>query len=295
MSDTTASMLYRGRLAPSPTGRLHLGHARTFWTAFSRAKAAHGTLVLRNEDLDLDRARPEFVAGFFEDLRWLGIKWTEGPDLGGPLGPYSQSQRLPLYQQTFERLYVGGFLFPCSCSRRDIAQAIQAPHALDDEPLYPGTCRPRYRSECPRPLTHVPSLTGAAARTAWRFRVPENQTIEFVDGRFGRQVFRPGRDFGDFVVWRPDQLPSYQLACVVDDQAMRITEVVRGADLLVSTARQLLLYQALGWTAPRFYHCPLVTNKQGIRLAKRDEAMSLKALRERGMTPDSLRAEWNLS
>lgn len=269
---------YRGRLAPSPTGLLHLGHARTFWTAFERARAAHGTLLLRNEDLDRDRARPEFVAAFIEDLHWFGIDWKEGPDIGGPHAPYDQSRRIPAYRAAFERLRASGHLFPCTCSRRDIQSALAAPHAADEEPVYPGTCRLRTPEEIP-----------AGARVSWRFRVPDGQPIRFNDHGAGPQEFTAGTDFGDFIVWRHDHLPSYQLACVVDDAAMGITEVVRGADLLVSTARQLLIYQALGLTPPEFYHCPLVTDEAGVRLAKRHDALSLRFLRESGRHPVDLR------
>ncbi|MCW5557526.1 MAG: tRNA glutamyl-Q(34) synthetase GluQRS [Verrucomicrobiae bacterium] len=271
---------YRGRLAPSPTGYLHLGHARTFWTAFQRAQAAGGTLILRNEDLDRDRVRLEFVQAFLEDLRWLGMEWREGPDVGGPFGPYDQSARLPRYRAAFEQLRAAGCLFPCACSRRDIQSAASAPHAADEEPIYPGTCRA------------AASLTPGdrTARIAWRFRVPDGRGIAFEDGAAGSQRFEAGRDFGDFVVWRQDDLPSYQLACVVDDAAMGITEVVRGADLLVSTARQLLLYEALGLPPPRFHHCALLTDAAGHRLAKRHDALSLRSLRQSGRTPEELRS-----
>ncbi len=271
---------YRGRLAPSPTGYLHLGHARTFWTAQQRARSPGGTLILRNDDLDRDRVRPEFVRGFLEDLRWIGCEWSEGPDIGGPFAPYNQSERLPLYRDAFERLRAGGFIYPCTCSRKDILSALTAPHAADDEPIYPGTCRARA----------VPETDGGGGRPpSWRFRVPDGEVVEFVDGHFGPQRLVAGTDFGDFLVWRPDGLPSYQLACVVDDAAMGITEVVRGADLLVSTARQLLLFRALGLRPPAFFHCPLVTDAQGVRLAKRHAALSLRALREAGKTPEEIR------
>lgn len=272
---------YRGRLAPSPTGFLHLGHARTFWTAHLRARAGGGTLILRNDDLDHDRVRPEFVKGFIEDLRWLGCKWTEGPDVGGPFAPYSQSERFAFYQAAFGQLQAGGFVYPCTCSRKDIQAAVTAPHAADDEPLYPGTCRART-------LESAPGMRPAS----WRFRVPDGEEVEFVDGRMGPRRFVAGRDFGDFVVWRHDDVPSYQLACVVDDAAMGITEVVRGEDLLVSTARQILLYRALGRKVPAFFHCPLLRDEQGVRLAKRHAALSLRALRAAGRSPDSLREEW---
>lgn len=270
---------YRGRLAPSPTGYLHLGHARTFWVAQERTRVAGGVLVLRNEDLDRARCRPEFVAVMLEDLRWFGFDWQEGPDVGGPFAPYAQSERLPLYRAAFERLRAGGFVYPCTCSRKDILNALSAPHVGDEEPVYPGTCRQR-------------SSPPAGLACSWRFHVPDGEAIAFIDGQFGPQQFVAGRDFGDFVVWRHDALPAYQLACVVDDAAMRITEVVRGADLLVSTARQWLLYRALGWAPPAFSHCPLLTDDRGQRLAKRHDALSLRALRRGGRLPGTLRAGW---
>lgn len=277
---------YRGRLAPSPTGYLHLGHAHTFWIAQARARAAGGVLVLRNEDLDPDRCRPEFVTAMFEDLRWFGLEWQEGPDCGGLHAPYEQSRRTGLYREALRRLQAGAYVYPCTCSRKDIRAAVAAPQGADEEPIYPGTCRPENRAD--RGKGH---RTGARP-PCWRFRVPDGEMIEFVDGGFGPQRFVAGRDFGDFVVWRPDDVPAYQLACVVDDAAMGITEVVRGADLLVSTARQLLLYRALGLAPPAFYHCPLVTDAAGHRLAKRHDALSLRTLRAQGRTPEQIRAGW---
>lgn len=274
---------YRGRLAPSPTGYLHLGHARTFWTAWRRARSRGGTVVLRNDDLDRDRVRPEYVTAFQEDLRWFGIDWDEGPDIGGPYAPYSQSERIAVYRAAFVHLRTTGWLFPCTCSRKEIQSALGAPHAGDEEPVYPGTCRHRQPDD-PAPVP--------GRRIHWRFRVPQGEAIEFSDGHLGPQRWIAGTDFGDFIVWRHDDLPSYQLACVVDDHAMRITEVVRGADLLMSTARQLLLYRALAWSPPAFFHAPLVTDAQGVRLAKRHEALSLRILRETGSTPEALRRGW---
>ncbi len=271
---------YRGRLAPSPTGLLHLGHARTFWTAYRRALAMGGTLIFRNEDLDGQRSRPEFVRAMFEDLHWLGMRWDEGPDVGGSFGPYAQSERRDFYLEARRRLFEDGWIYPCKCSRKDLAQSAQAPHegGADDEPVYPGTCRPRDGDAAPR----IETLQGA---WNWRFRVPDGEAVEFDDGHFGRQSFIAGRDFGDFLLWRRDDVPSYQLAVVVDDAAMGVTEVVRGADLLKSTARQILLYRALGLATPKWFHCPLMTDAQGERLAKRHDALSLRAMRERGMTP----------
>jgi len=291
---------YRGRLAPSPTGYLHIGHARTFFAAFQRARDAGGTLVLRMEDLDPDRSKPIYAEAATEDLRWLGIRWHEGPDKGGPCAPYVQSKRRAVYLAAWRKLLQRGCLFPCRCSRKDLESALGAPHEssfqaapgqpkgkvepLDDEPIYPGTCR--------HLGGHAPQLRGPTSvehdepgAANWRFRVPDGAVVEFEDLNLGPQRFVAGRDFGDFVVWRRDGAPSYQLACVADDAAMGITEVVRGADLLKSTARQILLYRALGHEPPRWFHCRLVVDHNGRRLAKRHDSLSLRSLRQRGLTP----------
>jgi glutamyl-tRNA synthetase len=309
---------YRGRLAPSPTGYLHVGHARTFWVAWQRAREAGGTLVMRMEDLDPDRSRKEYADAALEDLGWLGMRWDEGPDVGGPLGPYAQSERGALYRAAFEALRAGGWIYPCRCSRKDLAAALSAPHEgaepdpLDDEPVYPGTCRVLIRAEMPGTHDELvgPNASGSGHKTLvgeaganWRFRVPDGEAIEFVDGNLGPQRFVAGVDFGDFVVMRRDGVPgsprtgprpwgggvpSYQLACVVDDAAMQITEVVRGADLLKSTARQMLLNRALGYVDPQWFHCGLVTDENGKRLAKRNDALSIRTLRERGWTAEQV-------
>ena len=280
VNPTSASISppYRGRLAPSPTGFLHLGHARTFWAAQARARAAGGALILRNEDVDAARFKMEFVTALLEDLRWFGFEWTEGPDVGGPFAPYNQSERMTFYRAALALLRAGGFIYPCGCSRSDIQAAIAAPHAEnDEEPIYPGTCRENRKS------------ARAGRKFSWRFRVPDGEIISFRDENLGGQKFVAGKDFGDFVVWRGDDMPAYQLACVVDDAAMQITEVVRGADLLASTARQILLYRALGLVPPAFFHCELLCDVQGRRLAKRHDVLSLRELRRRGFTPDFLR------
>jgi glutamyl-tRNA synthetase len=317
---------YRGRLAPSPTGYLHLGHARTFWVAWRRARAAAGKLVFRNEDLDYQRCRPEFVNAMYEDLRWLGLDWDECPDVPpqsgksgqvpyplrheahlhseisraakggniGPFGPYSQSERRSFYLDAWRRLRDSGFIYPCTCSRKDLERALSAPHeeplygaefagdimpAADDELPYPGTCRTKIST-----AKNYDSPGGVS----WRFKVPDGETISFVDGFFGRQQFVAGRDFADFLLWRRDDIPAYQLAVVVDDQAMQITEVVRGADLLKSTARQLLLIRALGYSTPAYFHCPLLRDENDVRLAKRHDSLSLRTLREQGADPARL-------
>lgn len=272
---------YRGRLAPSPTGLLHVGHASTFLTAFARAREAGGTLILRNDDLDQQRSRTGFYHAVLEDLYWLGVSWQEGPDIGGLYAPYSQSERRDHYLAAWQALADGGFLYPCRCSRKELAMVASAPHeSEDDEPVYPGTCRPRTEPAEGRPTS--PSGMN------WRFRVPDGEIIHFHDQNFGPQQFVAGRDFGDFLVWRRDDVPSYQLACVADDAAMRITEVVRGADLLKSTARQILLYRALRLQEPCWYHCPLVTDETGERLAKRHDALSIRTLREQGKRPGQI-------
>jgi glutamyl-tRNA synthetase len=259
---------------------LHLGHASSFWTAWQRAVEHHGTLVFRNEVLDPQRSRREFASAMIEELRWLGINWTEGPDAGGPYGPYCQSERRTSYLQAWCRLRDGGFIYPCLCSRKDLAKAPAAPHE-DDEPLYPGTCRCR--------LPDAKSY--AEPRGAnWRFRIPDGQEIAFEDLNLGPHKYVCGRDFGDFVVWRRDDVPAYQLAVVVDDAEMRITEVVRGADLLKSTARQILLLRALEQPIPAYYHCELLRDENGQRLAKRHDALSLRSLRESGCSPEMVLA-----
>jgi glutamyl-tRNA synthetase len=286
--NTPLMRAYRGRLAPSPTGYLHLGHARTFWVACQRARAAAGKLVFRNEDLDYQRCRPEFVRAMYEDLRWLGLDWDEGPDVGGPFAPYSQSERRGFYLEAWRRLRDGGFIYPCTCSRKDLELALSAPHealhgaelpGADDELSYPGTCREK-----------LGTARGydSPAGVSWRFQVPDGEPISFDDGFFGPQQFVAGRDFADFLLWRRDDIPAYQLAVVVDDEAMQITEVVRGADLLKSTARQLLLIRALGYSTPAYSHCPLLRDEKNVRLAKRHDALSLRALRGQGATPESL-------
>jgi glutamyl-tRNA synthetase len=280
-----------------------VGHARTFWTASQRAREAGGTLVMRMEDLDPDRSKAIYADAAIDDLRWLGIRWQEGPDKGGPFAPYVQSRRRAIYLATWRKLLRLGYLYPCRCSRKDLESALGAPHErvttgtredfgkldgkldlMDDEPIYPGTCR-NLQGKAPQ----LPGPTVSDIETPdginWRFRVPDGEAVEFEDRNLGRKRFVAGQDFGDFVVWRRDGGPSYQLACVADDAAMGITEVVRGADLLKSTARQILLYRALGFEAPHWYHCRLVVDHNGRRLAKRHDSLSLRAMRQRGLTP----------
>jgi glutamyl-tRNA synthetase len=229
-----------------------------------------------------------------EHLHWLGISWTEGPDFGGPYGPYTQSERRLQYLHAWQQLRDRGVIYPCTCSRKDVAQSATAPNEGDDEPLYSGKCRPPSDS---RTNARSDSLSGcraeakrgAPAGVNWRFRVPDGEEIYFEDLHLGPQRTVAGKDFGDFIVWRKDDVPAYQLAVAVDDAAMDITEVVRGADLLKSTTRQILLYRALGLPIPRYYHCDLVRNEQGVRLAKRHDSLSIRKLRESGWTPQQVR------
>ncbi len=269
-------MTYTGRLAPSPTGYLHLGHAATFFAAHDRARAAGGRLLLRVDDLDPQRSKESYTAAAKEDLLWLGLNWE---------AEFRQSERLGLYRAAVVRLLQEGSVYPCTCSRKDLQQAVQAPHEdADDEPLYNGRCRPL------DVLVNAAGASTLAENTNYRFRVRDHEQVAFCDALCGPQQFEVGTDFGDFLVWRRDGLPSYQLACAVDDAEMGITEVVRGRDLLKSTARQIVLQRALGLPTPGYCHTTLLRDEAGQRLAKRHDALSLRTLRAEGVTPAEIRA-----
>lgn len=272
---------YRGRIAPTPSGLLHVGHARTFWIAQERARAAGGDLILRVEDLDRARCKPEFTTALIEDLNWFGIHWAEGPDVSGPCQPYVQSGRDHFHLHAWTSLMEARAIYPSPHSRRDVEQALSAPHEGEGEPVFPPELRPARWDRVATP-----------GDVNWRFRVPDGLEIVFTDGRLGEVRYKAGVDFGDFLVWRRDGFPSYELAVVVDDFTMGISEVVRGEDLLLSTARQLLLYSALRWGHPRFYHCALVRDANGQRLAKRANGLTLRALREQGVMPEAIRKRW---
>ena len=266
----------RGRFAPSPTGDLHLGSARTALVAWLDARKRGGEFVLRIEDLD----PPRTVAGASErilaDLRALGLDWDEGPDVSGPHRPYRQSERLDRYRDAVDRLADDGKVFACYCSRAEVARASTAPHGpLDDGPRYPGTCRELSRDA-------IAAHERSGRRPSLRLRV-EPIEVAFTDGVFGPLVSDPSMAIGDFVIRRSDCLYAYQIAVVVDDGAMAITDVVRGADLLPSVARQIPLHRALGYDPPRFAHVPLVTGPDGERLAKRHGAIAVRALLFRGV------------
>ncbi len=264
----------RGRFAPSPTGPLHLGNARTALLAWLDARSRGGSLAMRIEDLDGPRVRSGLEARILDELGWLGLDWDEGPDVGGAHGPYRQSERGGRYAAALDRLRGEGLAYPCFCSRAEIAKASQAPHASDEGPRYPGTCRGLSPDE--------QAVRAARRPPAWRFRVPDGP-VPFLDRVHGECAFDVAATVGDFVVARADGVPAYQLAVVVDDAAMEVTDVLRGDDLLPSTSRQLLLYRALGLSGPRFAHVPLVVGADGERLAKRHGALSVGELRGRGI------------
>jgi len=270
----------RGRYAPSPTGELHLGNASTALLAWLSIRARDGTFVMRIEDLDRNRSREELADQSLRDLHWLGLDWDEGPDRGGPYEPYVQWPRRGDYERAFERLRQAGHLYPCFCSRRDIATAASAPQEPGEMRRYPGTCREI-------PAAEAEARAGRNERHAWRFRVEGDSSPVFIDrvrGRWGEG--RPAE--GDFVVYRADGVPAYQLAVVVDDAAMAIDEVVRGDDLLSSTPAQLRLYTALGLDPPVFGHVPLLLGTDRARLSKRHQGITLRELREAGYGPQAV-------
>lgn len=260
-----------GRFAPSPSGRIHLGNILCCLLAWLSARQKGGKIVLRIEDLDTARCPMRYAEQMIQDLRWLGLDWDEGPETGGPDAPYFQSQRTALYQAAIEKLELQGLVYPCFCTRAEL-HAASAPHREDGQAVYAGTCRdltPAQRAE--RAKFRAPAL---------RLRVPD-QEFSFADGHMGRYGENLERDCGDFLLRRSDGMFAYQLAVVVDDAAMGVTEVVRGADLLSSTPRQLYLYQLLGLTPPEFIHFPLLLSPNGRRLSKRDADAGLDSLRGR--------------
>jgi glutamyl-tRNA synthetase len=274
----------RGRYAPSPTGDLHLGNLRSALLAWLLARCAHGQFVLRVEDLDRPRVRPGSTERMLYDLRWLGLDWDEGPDIGGPFAPYIQSEREAIYEEQLRRLQEAGVVYPCYCSRADIARAASAPHADEEEgPRYPGTCRDLTEAQ-----RRQREATTPHRRPSLRFRVDDERVVVFQDTLLGRQEQHVQRAVGDFIVYRADGIYAYQLAVVVDDALMHITQVVRGADLLASTARQILIYEALGFPAPAFAHVPLVTDAEGNRLSKRQQSEGLEPLRAAGASPEQV-------
>jgi glutamyl-tRNA synthetase len=259
-----------GRLAPSPTGAQHVGNARTYLLAWLAARSQGGRVLLRIEDIDSPRVKAGAAAQACDDLRWLGLDWDEGPVV--------QTERLPLYESALRRLRAEDRVYPCTCSRADVERAASAPHLEHEGPVYPGTCAGRRAAD-------AADLGGRPY--ALRFRVGDAAPA-FVDGFRGPTRLDLRELGGDFVVWKSAGTPAYQLAVVVDDGSQGVTEVVRGDDLIPSTPRQLLLYEALGLRPPRFVHVPLVVGPDGRRLAKRHGDTRLSALRAAGVRPEAL-------
>jgi glutamyl-tRNA synthetase len=271
----------RGRYAPSPTGELHLGNASSALLAWLSIRARGGSFVMRMEDLDRNRIREGLAERILGELAWLGIDWDEGPVIGGPCAPYEQWSRLGRYEVALAQLRQSGRAYPCFCSRRDIANAASAPQSPGDEMRYPGICRKLAPLEADERIA-------AGRRHAWRFKVAVAERPRFEDLVHGGWGADQPEAPGDFVISRADGVPAYQLAVVVDDAEMGIDEVVRGDDLLASTARQLLLYHALGWEPPLFGHVPLLMGNDGVRLSKRHQGVTLRELRERGWSAEAL-------
>ena len=270
----------RGRFAPSPSGRMHLGNAWTALLAWLDIRKLGGTMVLRMEDLDPDRCRPQFAEGLVEDLQWLGLDWDEGPDRPSVTVSYKQSKRSDLYQAAFDSLAQRGLVYPCFCSRAELRSVASAPHAGEAEPVYSGRCAGLSAVEQAKKLS-------VRRQAACRLRVGEAE-IAFTDQLFGPQRQKLNQSCGDFVIRRSDGVYAYQLAVVVDDAAMKIDRVLRGADLLSSTPRQIYLWQLLGYLPPTFIHAPLLLAADGSRLSKRQGSLTIEALRCSGVRPQRI-------
>jgi glutamyl-tRNA synthetase len=271
------SGVVRGRYAPSPSGDLHLGNLRTALLAWLFTRCAGGRFILRVEDLDRPRVRPGAAERMLSDLRWLGLDWDEGPDAGGPYAPYTQIQRLEIYQHYLQRLRDAELIYPCYCTRAEIARVASAPQQGEEGPRYPGTCRNLT-------IAQRKQHEARGRRPCWRFRVDEERVVTFTDLLAGYLQQHVQQAVGDFIVCRSDGIFAYQLAVVVDDALMRINQVVRGVDLLYSTPRQILLYEALNFPIPDFAHVPLMLDEAGKRLAKRTPSTGLEPLRAAGAT-----------
>lgn len=266
-----------GRLAPSPTGAQHLGNARTYLIAWLAGRVKAGRVILRVEDIDTPRVKPWATRQAIDDLRWLGLDWDEGPDIGGPAAPYLQTERSHFYQQALERLIAAGQAYPCVCTRSDIEQAASAPHIGQEGPRYPGTCS-HWRLGDPLPPPHT---------FCWRLR-SQDQLVQIDDAVVGPVAMNPARDLGDFPLTRKDSQAAYQLAVVVDDAAMGVDQVVRGDDLLPSAFRQLQIGRALDLPSPQYAHLPLVVGHDGKRLAKRHGDTRLSWYRENGVRAEQI-------
>lgn len=272
---------YVGRYAPSPTGDLHLGNLRTALGAWRECRAKSGTFILRIEDIDIPRTVAGSERRIVEDLKWLGIDWEEGPDAGGPAAPYRQSERSEIYRAALEHLQDIGLVYPCRCSRKDLRSAASAPHGPEgpEGPIYPGKCRPE-NGNAPLPGEEV----------AWRFRVDRDPIIEFADLELAARRMNLEAESGDFVVLRRDGLWAYQLACAVDDGLMGVTHVVRGADLVTSTFRQIAILRALQLPVLQYRHLPLVLDVAGNRMSKRDGSDGIRGLEAKGLARQEILA-----
>ncbi len=270
--------LMRGRFAPSPTGFMHLGNAWTALLAWLQVRSSNGIMVLRIEDLDQERSRVEYIRQLIFDLKWLGLDWDEGPDNGGGYGSYLQSDRQVLYRDIFAALMNSDAIYPCFCSRHDLHQAASAPHGAESS-LYRGTCA-RLTAQVRREKIQ------AGERHCWRFKMP-SAAISFHDLVYGFQSY-PSDQLDDFIIFRSDGVAAYQLAVVVDDAAMKITHILRGADLLSSAARQIALYEALHLPVPEFAHVPLLLGEDGHRLSKRHRDITIVSLRDKGIKAEEI-------
>ena len=258
MSEDKEKKTYRGRIAPTPSGYLHEGHARTFKIAWTRARECKGSVIYRNDDLDKLRCSEGFSRAAMDDLQGLKINWDEGPDCGGKYGPYNQSERAEKYVSTLLKLANEGLVYPCAKSRKEI-QAFEIKTKVANEYLFPQELRPSGK---------MFTNDQVSLNANWRFRTQWSEKVSFLDGRKGEQTFEVGKDFSDFLVWRKDGFASYELATVVDDHLMEISEIVRGEDLMISSARQCTLFDALNWGRPDFYHCELLVDMNGKKLSK---------------------------
>lgn len=276
--DEELNKLIRGRYAPSPTGDLHLGNLRTALLGWLFSRCLGGQFVLRVEDLDRPRTRAGATERMLADLCWLGLDWDEGPDCGGPYAPYTQSERIDIYQHYLRQLQERGWVYPCYCSRAEIAQAASAPQQGDSTSRYPGTCRTLTAAQ-------RRAFEQRGRRPSLRFRVDDERVVTFTDLLTGTITQHVQQTVGDFILYRADGIFAYQFAVVVDDALMQLNQVVRGVDLLSSTSRQIMLYEALGFPVPTFAHVPLMHDEQGQRLAKRIQSMGLEPLRAAGMLP----------
>ena len=286
MVDAYHTLTHGTRFAPTPTGELHLGNMRTALVTYLAAKKFGYRHVLRMDDLDPLAVKPGAIDQQLDDLQWLGLTYDEGPREGGSFGPYAQSQRFEHYERCLTELNEMKLLYPCWCSRKEVLAATLAPHASDEGPIYPGTCRPQ-KAEKITDLSALPARNGRVPalriNVARALRLLQKQTIVFSDEIYGEQHVSPLLDYGDFVVRRKDGIAAYQLACAYDDHRMQCGLVLRGDDLLMSTGRQLLFFELFQWTKPTYAHIGLVLDSTGERLSKRDRSISVKMLRQQGV------------